>query len=95
MINLDVEYVASDGRVFEQEVVLNVEDTLTSTAAVTVEQATEVRINLSTLTSSRTMAVNIEQSRLECTYDIVPSFGDAAFLLLILQPVILDHPRRY
>ena len=44
MINLDVEYVANDGRVFGQEIMLNVADTLTSTASVTAEQATEFEL---------------------------------------------------
>ena len=78
IINLDVEYVASDGRVFEQEVVLNVEDTLSSTAAVTVEQASDVRINLSTLTSSRDYGNKYRAAGWNVSYDIVPSFGDAA-----------------
>ena len=79
VINLDVEYVASDGRVFEQEVVLNVEDTLSSTAAVTVEQASDVRINLSTLTSSRDFGAKYRTAGWNVSYDIVPSIGDAAF----------------
>ena len=44
IINLDVEYTASDGRIFEQEIVQNVADTLTSTATLSAEQSNNVRI---------------------------------------------------
>ena len=79
VINLDVEYVAFDGRVFEQEIILNVEDTLTSTASVTAEQATEVRVDLATLTSSRAYGNKYRAAGWNVSYDIVPSFGDASF----------------
>ena len=82
IINLDVEYAASDGRMFEQEVVLNVEDTLTSTATVTAEQANNVRIDLSTLSSSRDYGNKYQALGWNVSYDIVPSFGDAALLIL-------------
>ena len=76
VINLDVEYVANDGRVFEQEIILNVADTLTSTASVTAEQATEVRIDISTLTSSRAFGNKYRAAGWNVTHDIVPVFGD-------------------
>jgi len=78
VINLDVEYLASDGRLFEQEIILNVEDTLTSTASVTAEQATEVRVNLTTLASSRAFGNKYRSAGWSVSYDIVPAFGDAA-----------------
>ena len=75
-LNLDVEYVASDGRIFEQDIVLNINDTLTSTAAVTAEQATEVRVGIAELTSSRAFGNKYNALGWNVSYDIIPSFGD-------------------
>ena len=103
MINLDVEYVANDGRVFEQEIVLNVEDTLSSTAAVTAEQASDVRIDLSTLTSSRDYGGKYRAAGWNVSYDIVPSFGDAAFFTYelnlrkreVIIPLLISNKPNY
>ncbi len=75
--NLDVEYVASDGRIFNQDITLNLNDTLTSTGAVTAEQATEVRVGINQLTSSRAFGAKYNALGWNVSYDIT-SFGDGA-----------------
>ena len=49
------------------------------------EQASDVRINLSTLTSSRDYGGKYGAAGWNVSYDIVPSFGDAAFILADLN----------
>ena len=49
-------YTASDGRVFTDRVILNLTDTLSSTASMQVEESNQVVINISDLTASNTYA---------------------------------------
>ena len=77
-VNLDVEYVASDGRIFNQDIILNINDTLTSTASVTAEQASEVRVGINQLTSSRAFGNKYDALGWNVTHDIITSFGDGA-----------------
>ena len=49
-------YTASDGRVFTDRVILNLEDTLSSTAFMQVEEANQMIINITDLTASSTYA---------------------------------------
>ena len=49
-------YTASDGRVFTDRVILNLTDTLSSTASMQVEESNQIVINISDLTASNTYA---------------------------------------
>jgi flagellin-like hook-associated protein FlgL len=52
--SFDLSYAASDGRIFIESIVLNLTDTLTSTAEITTEETESLTIPISQLTSSQT-----------------------------------------
>ena len=54
--HFNVVYTASDGRVFTDRVILNLTDTLSSTAYMQVEEANQIVVNIADLTASNTYA---------------------------------------
>jgi flagellin-like hook-associated protein FlgL len=54
--HFNLQYNASDGRVFTDRVILNLTDTLSSTASMHVEEANQMVINIADLTASSTYA---------------------------------------